>query len=704
MKRCKVLWMILGIGILLIACGHQNEAKNHFANGNNGPGNHEAKGVVFISAQGDHGDIAIEFDIDTKDGTRRNVELSYKGACAGASEWQPAMAEGPSAGLVPGRHKLIWWSYDQEAGCSGQVSFQLKTDHNETAESPDYLLDNTQPGANGFFEFELKEQGIDDEESAVFEKAKDALVNDPSVDFVATRRGDMYEAYSKRGMVRFSRVPTNKGYEYPIDSVEGTNPFERTDPEWIPTLADELAAGSNPMNTSYPDQGYEPGDPRLSFIEPENDSYPYVYERISAYFDHPDSANFMINIKSYSHAKSDLGEHGSISMVQSRSPFVFWGAGIRSGEYENHVRQADIAPTVAKLLGMPKTYGVDERGIWSHNVYLEWQDGHPIDDILTGEGSSRVILIVLDGLSHTELLDEVELRGDELPSINRLFAEGAWMKYGSITNWPSVTYPSHNLIGAGAYSGHHGLVDNKYWLRDKGKRADPIDQLVFTEHFFNPIGPVETLHETMHRNLGKWQEQTGKGAFTASLMDPSVKDADKADLEFRDRSGEVPFPPFGVQWPQGIAPPDAQAGMSAFFEELLGTIGMVEFYYLYTNGVSPAPIYTIFNFNPTDGCGHENGPHGDKMKSVLDNIDAQLTLMMDWLEAWGLSDSTTIVLTSDHGMQLGDINRSSNPMDTLDAAGIERAADTGLSVYFKSSKDGYSPDGSPTTESEGRSE
>jgi hypothetical protein len=39
------------------------------------------------------------------------------------------------------------------------------------------------------------------------------------------------------------------------------------------------------MKTSYPDDGYPDGDPRLSFIEQANHSFPYALLRIANLFD-----------------------------------------------------------------------------------------------------------------------------------------------------------------------------------------------------------------------------------------------------------------------------------------------------------------------------------------------------------------------------------------------------------------------------------
>jgi phosphonoacetate hydrolase len=625
--------------------------------------------IVILGVDSTWGDVQLRFALQPADGRDRTVSVAYSGACA-ETVWVDALTSDPGEPLAPGEHQLTWYSWDQEAGCSGAVRLRLTADPGENAESAPFELDNT-GDHSGFALFPQEDQGISGEELAAFGTAMEALVADPNTDFVATRLEDVYAVYAARGTVAFQRRPSRLGWVYEELAVEGTNPLARQDPEWAPTLEEELALGGNPNAVELPALGYGPGDWRITFTEPENDSYPYAYERIAAFFDHPDSADFMVNPKGYARYDGAPGEHGSLGIVQSRTPLLLWGRGIRPGASNEHARQVDLAPTLAAVLGMPTTFGIDERGIWSRFVRLQWQDGHALDSILTGDNADHVIVVVADGLTHTELLEKIDTDPISVPNLARMKNEGAWMRFGSIANWPSVTYPSHNVVGAGVWSGHHGLVDNSYYLRGTSEVAAPITQTFNTERFFNPLyGPAETLHMALHRAEGLWEPGLTTGAYTATLYDPSVKDADTADLERRDRTGRVPFPPLGISWPSEIPGPEALLGTTVAGEQLVEQVGMVELYHLYTDGVCPLPRYIIMNFPTTDGAGHDVGPHGDLMDAVLEHIDRQFGVLFGWLEAWGILDRTVIVFTSDHGMQLGDPTRSGDPLAVLDAIGL----------------------------------
>jgi hypothetical protein len=639
--------------------------------------------IAFLGFEGDYGDVGIRFALAPADGQARSVSLDYRGCSA--SDFTSAVLLDPelAADLDPGEHQLTWASWEQEAGCGAEIIFQITTDHFERTETWPLALRNTGTHS-GFVDLPQAEQGIGPTEIGLYGEALQALLGTQALDFVATRIGTSYEIRAARGSIVFRRTHTNHGYRYDVLETAGQNPIEVQDPSLFPTFTEELARGSNPNDVSYPGLGYDAGDPRLSFIEPEDDSYPFGYERVAAYFDHPDAADLMLNYRSY--AQGSGGHHGSLSMVQSRSPLILWGKGIEPGEKPIGARQVDVAPTIAKLLDMPMVDGVDERGIRSHFVRLRWQDGHEIPGVLDGTVPHHVILIQSDGLNHAALHDKIDRDPGGVPHLAQLRDEGAWLRHGSITNWPSVTYPSHNLVGSGLYSGHHGIVDNTYYLRAAAQVADPIGEVFNTGHFWNPaLAEGETLHHALHRAFGNWVDDQATGAYTLSVLDPSVAGANTADLEGQDDSGLVSFPldtllpPFETPWPN-LLPTEIEA----FGAQVAERSGMAELHVLYSGGDSPRPIYSAFNHMCTDPMGHAYGPHGDPMNEAIEHLDANVGVLLDWLDSWGILGETTIILTSDHGMQLGDDSRSGSMKQALVDAGIAFVDGTSsMSVYFQ---------------------
>ena len=262
-------------------------------------------------------------------------------------------------------------------------------------------------------------------------------------------------------------------------------------------------------------------------------------------------------------------------------------------------------------------------------------------------------------------------------------------RHGAITNFPSNTYPSHNVVGSGAYSGHHGLVDNGFYEREVAAAFAPIVELFGTEKFIGSAQaglPIETLHQAVLRSFGgSWHKTTNPGGvLTASLNDPSTLGAPLATLERRVPDGyEVPDPMDEL----------ALGGTTYVYPEaslidaegLLDNSTVTNAYGLFIANPKkgfPIPRYAIINFSATDGAGHHAGPHGDEERErVLHSTNERLRMLIEILKEAGIFDDTLIVLTADHGMELMDPATRGDPLSGL-------APDIGLfrehaNVYLK---------------------
>lgn len=52
------------------------------------------------------------------------------------------------------------------------------------------------------------------------------------------------------------------------------------------------------------------------------------------------------------HGMTDWGSHGDGSLYETNTPLITWGAGIKTNKKRNDVKQADIAPLLATLIGV----------------------------------------------------------------------------------------------------------------------------------------------------------------------------------------------------------------------------------------------------------------------------------------------------------------------------------------------------------------
>jgi hypothetical protein len=478
-------------------------------------------------------------------------------------------------------------------------------------------------------------------------------------DFVATCRiaedgSTVYEAWALRGMVRWvRRFAAAGGYHYEVVEVRGTNPIEAQDHRALSTLEEELAAGS--------------GDPETNFVEPDQLSYPYAYERISQLFDSPNAPDLVVNPKSYTYGRQP-GQHGALDVIQSRSPLVFSGPGVCSAQESDAAsRQIDIAPTIAKVMGFPLIDGSDatgrsssERGV-QPDVYLKRQDGRVLEEVLDPSGGrpERVYVILLDGQSHTELRHRLRTEPAAIPNLRRLIDRGVMLRYGSVTNFPSITWPSHNAIGTGAWSGHHDIVNPSYYLRETRETVSPQGQQFDTARFL--AGGVETLFEAFHRVFGEWDGTNG--VLTASVNEPCTRGAGHASLERRllgDRGELIML----TKETEHEVNPRWFNELEEQGHKLQGQIdnrALAQARQLFVDQSHPAPIFTYHEFAQPDSSAHDYGPHHEGAQAALDETDVRIGHLLRTLDERGLFESTLFVITTDHGMAQQDVSLKANP-------------------------------------------
>ncbi len=534
-------------------------------------------------------------------------------------------------------------------------------------------------------------QGLDPNQEESGNRAIIALLTDPAhghlTDLVATYRhgppeadDGAYEVWAARGMVRFQRFYADGGYGYRVIEQIGENPIANQDPTAVATLAEELEAGAR--------SGFSGTDPAAAFMEPEQLSFPLAYERIAQLFDSPNAPDIAISPRSYAYGRQP-GQHGALDVVQSRAPLVFSGPGIKGrGETDAICAQVDVAPTLARLLGLPLIDGKDssgrtstERGV-APDVYLKRQDGRPIDGIIDGSARpERVYILLLDGLSNTELVERLERDRESIPSLARLIDRGLMFRYGTTVNFPSITWPSHNALGTGAWCGHHDVVNPTYYLRETRKTVTPQGMVFDTAHFVSD--DVETLFEAVHRAEGRWDGR--KGAITASINEPCTKGAAHATLERRllidrDRFAQLVREnrdDTNPRWKE-----DGQDSVHRYsFTDIQGTVQAMMLFGPPEAEGQPAPRFTYHEFSLTDAAGHDYGPHDAGMRDALIETDRRIGKVLSLMEERGLFDSTLFVVTADHGMAPIDTGLAADQVQAVLAAGLKAVVPAPL-VYL----------------------
>jgi len=488
-----------------------------------------------------------------------------------------------------------------------------------------------------------------------------------------------YEVWAKRGMVRFVRfLLPEGGYGYRIVDQLGENPIADQDPTRLSTKAEELEAAAK--------SGFSGTDPARAFIEPEHVSYPLAYERIAQLFDSPNAPDIVISPKSYAFGRQP-GQHGALDVVQSRAPLVFSGPGVIAGETDVICSHVDVTPTLARLLGLPLINGMDssgrtstERGV-APDVYLKRQDGKVIENVLQGDKRpERAYIFLLDGLSNTELKERLEHDRESIPNLARITEAGVMFRYGVFATFPTITWPSHNALGTGAWCGHHDIVNPTYYLRETRQVVTPQGSIWETEKYLSD--GVETLYEAIHRKYGKWDPSTGEGVVTASLNEPCGRGALHATLELRmlvdaDRMREV-----GKE-NRGDTNPRWKEEEQEHVYRYSGTDiqALAQSLMLFDSETQPPPIFTYHESSLPDAVGHDYGPHHEAMRDALVETDKRIGKILAVMDRRGLFDSTLFVISADHGMAQTDTELAADPAQAVLDAGLKAVVTSPL-IYL----------------------
>ena len=533
----------------------------------------------------------------------------------------------------------------------------------------------------------LQGQGLDANQEESGNRAIHLLLTAPSVsdqtDLVITYRRGAYEVWAARGMIRFQRFcQPGGGYQYRVVEQIGQNPIENQDLSALATFQSELEAASRGSGSE--------SVPSRAFVEPQHLSYPFAYERISQLFDSPNAPDIVVNPKSYAFGEQP-GQHGALDVIHSRAVLVMSGPGIRAGQTDTECCQVDIAPTIAFLMGFPLVDGKDitgrtssERGVVP-DVYFSRQDGRVLREVLDLDNGgrprarpTRVYIVIVDGMASAEFLHCLGSDSVAVPNLRRLVGRGTLFRLGTIANFPSITWPSHNAIGGGAWCGHHDAVGPSYYLRQNRHVVRPQEDRIGTAALLSR--EVETLFEAFHRVRGPWGQLDG--ALTASINSPCFRGADHTILEGRLLGDSRELTDLVAAGKADTNPRWVADGQLHVQEwSVTDNLGLAQARQLLTDASHPVPALLLQALYLTDAAGHDYGPHSDGLKAALEETDVRVGRVLDELDQRGLFDSTLFIVMSDHGMAATDVSLAGNPTLYLHRAGM-KAVVTELFAYL----------------------
>jgi hypothetical protein len=144
--------------------------------------------------------------------------------------------------------------------------------------------------------------------------------------------------------------------------------------------------------------------------------------------------------------------HASVWMYLERIPLVVYGVGLPPSDSVERVSLADVAPTVAHLIGFDDFADLG-------------REGRPLPGISwSADRPELVVTFVIDG-GGWNVLHEYP---DAWPNLKRLMRDGATFRNALHGSFPAVTASAHATIGTGSFPRTHGITGHN--LRD-GRRV-----------------------------------------------------------------------------------------------------------------------------------------------------------------------------------------------------------------------------------------
>jgi arylsulfatase A-like enzyme len=351
-----------------------------------------------------------------------------------------------------------------------------------------------------------------------------------------------------------------------------------------------------------------------------------------------------------------------------RVPLVFYGPGVLApaGDIDRPVTMADVAPTLAHLIGA------------DHPT----RAGAPLREVRTSSGSVRsaprlIVTVVWDG-GGWNTLDQWP---DAWPNLARLIRGGTSYTAATVGSSPSVTPAVHTTLGTGEWPSSHGITG--IWVRDEdGRRVDAFlkgesSRLVeeatlgerWDEDHANRALVAMVGYEPWHLGMiGRGTERMGGDRDDAVWLDVETNDWITNEEHYR-------LPPALVATgglEEDLRKTDAADGEldeSWRDNSILDEVDRVEetpaFIVYHTRamlnmiedegyGADKITDFVFTNYKQIDRVGHYFSMSSDEVYDSVVESDRQLGVLIDKLNEIVGYGKWVVVVTADHGQQPDD--------------------------------------------------
>jgi len=431
----------------------------------------------------------------------------------------------------------------------------------------------------------------------------------------------------------------------------------------LPTAAPrgpwQVLRGRNPVETQDPLHGV-PRAEALADPSPPNgrNSYPLAGPRLASVFADPTRSPDVVVVHTAGHYWPErgghLGEHGSLDAGQSRAPLLLAGAGVRGrGRLARSARVVDIAPTLAAMAG----------------AAMADVEGCALADLLDGDLAElaplrHVVGLLWDGTNGNDLLALAD--AGRLPNVARLLARGCALTGGAVAEFPSVTLTNHTSALTGVGPGRHGILNNVYYDRATGEQVVTNEVSVWHTACEHLRPGVRTVFEAI--------ADARPGAVTACVNEPIDRGAAYSTFGLVRALGSLDGAGgMADHLPPGEDDPHtsqewAAANVDYGWSSRVDALGLKQVLDLW--GSQDPPAFTWWNTTVTDTGHHGGGPYSPQARASLADSDRRLGVFLDLLDARGLTDRVTILLTADHGSEGARTSCTGDWDEALRATGV----------------------------------
>jgi hypothetical protein len=343
--------------------------------------------------------------------------------------------------------------------------------------------------------------------------------------------------------------------------------------------------------------------------------------------------------------------HGSPWTYDARVPLIFWGPRyVRRGRMTEAAVQQDVAPTLARALGLPMP------GVTGGVLPSALRAGAPTPKV--------VVLLVLDGFR----ADYLDRHASILPNLARLRREGASFERARASHLPTITTVGHTTIATGTDPRFHGIVANNFYDRVAGKVDEP----------FPAFSPKNLMTPAL---ADRWSWETGgEAVIVAQSSSPSAtalaghgaclfNGRPVAYASYSWKSGRWETNPQCYRLPAHLQPLDVRSlwegtdgkwmghpaatpddvRRTAPFARFEGD-ALVSTIEREPIGADDVPDLVLANLKVIDSVGHAHGPDSEETRETLAETDRQVGRILQAIAAKAGADGALVAVTSDHGM------------------------------------------------------